>query len=341
MIQLKKRRILTVLLALAIAILVYQKRSAFWQIVSVFVYALAFTLILSPLCRMLERRGIGEKPAAALCVLLFVMCAVLILAAFLPYLATHSIELIRRITPTLMTLLSRTGDLLSQLGIQIAQQKGVADMIAGGMSHATAVLARGSMAVAAQAGQIVFSLVIAYYLLGERKKVACHLMLLIPIAWRNAFLSGVLGCKNAVLSYLSGVLKTSLFVMLATFAGLLVLGVHDALLLAVFMGIFEILPYIGPVLGAIPILLSAFSQGFYTAMLALAVVVGVQQIEGNFISPYFTASSTSIHPLAALVSVFVMGTLMGLWGIMLAVPLVVMLRSVLWSFRQASNLMNA
>ena len=114
--------------------------------------------------------------------------------------------------------------------------------------------------------------------------------------------------------------------------------VVGTLLLALFMGIFEVLPYVGPVLAAIPILLSSLPQGLNQTLLALVLVVLVQQIEGNFISPYFTASSTSIHPLAALVSVFVLGSLMGIWGILLAVPLVAALRSMLWSIRQARGL---
>ena len=140
------------------------------------------------------------------------------------------------------------------------------------------------------------------------------------------------------MGYLSGMLKTSAFVGVATYLGLLLLGVPDALLLALFMGIFEVLPYVGPVLAAIPILLSSLPQGLNQTLLALVLVVLVQQIEGNFISPYFTASSTSIHPLAALVSVFVLGSLMGIWGILLAVPLVAALRSMLWSIRQARGL---
>ena len=84
---------------------------------------------------------------------------------------------------------------------------------------------------------------------------------MLPISWRNAFLLAASGCKNALLSYLSGMLKTSLFVFVATLMGLLLLGIKDALLLALFMGIFEILPYIGPILASIPIVLTAMSQG--------------------------------------------------------------------------------
>lgn len=336
-----RQKAASALALLAVFIYVYQKRGAFFQIAAVFAFAGAFTLILSPLCRMLENRGLQTKIAAAVCVLGFVLAAVLILAAFIPYLISHTIDLVRRMTPTLTALLQQGDALLQQFGIAIQQQTRLTDMIATAMSRLTTLLARGSVSFAAQTGQFVFSLVIAYYMLCERVRIANHLILLLPLPWRTAFLCAMLGCKNAVLGYLSGVLKTSLFVALATFAGLFVLGVRDALLLSMFMGLFEILPYIGPVLAAIPIVLTTLSQGFYRALLSLGVVLLVQQIEGNFISPYFTASSTSIHPLAALLSVFIMGSLMGLWGILLAVPIVVTLRSALWSLRQASNLMKA
>ena len=75
-------------------------------------------------------------------------------------------------------------------------------------------------------------------------------------------------------------------------------------------------------------------------LLSLIVVVLVQQIEGNFITPYFTASSTSINPLSALISVFILGSLMGVWGIVLAIPLVVTLRSIMWIIRRTVNVMN-
>lgn len=141
------------------------------------------------------------------------------------------------------------------------------------------------------------------------------------------------------MSYLSGVLKTSLFVFVATLTGLFLLGINDALLLSVFMGILEVFPYIGPILASIPILLTALGQGFGQAVLALIVVIAVQQIEGNFVTPYFTASSTSIKPLSAFIGVFVLGSLMGLWGVVLAIPLIVMVRSVLWSIRSAVIMM--
>lgn len=309
------------------------------QIALVLIIASALTLILSPLCTKLERKGFRPSAASAVCILGLVLLTGLGLSAFIPYLFASTVDLIRRIIPTMADLSQQAAVFLNTFGIHLNSSFNPADRLGALLTWGTGIVARGSVAFAARAGQVAFSMVIAYYLLCERKLLGRHLLLFLPISWRKAFLSACFGCKNALMSYISGVLKTSIFVFLATLTGLFVLGIHDALLLSVFMGIFEIFPYIGPILASIPIVLTALSQGFGQAVFALLVVVAVQQIEGNFVTPYFTASSTSIKPLSALIGVFVLGSLMGLWGIVLAIPLMVMLRSLFWSIRSATIMM--
>lgn len=321
--------------ALVLFLYLYRRRGAVMGIAAVFAFAGAFTLMLAPLCRGMERRGVRPSLAAGIAVGGLLLLALLIVSAFVPYLVSRSIELVRRNAPTLTALMQRVSEAFGQAGLRSANGRGSGEMIASAVAGVTAFAARGGMALAAQTGRILFALVLSYYLLCERRCLAGHLLLFVPPAWRASVLSALLGCRNAAMGYLSGMLKTSLFVGAATYLGLLLLGVQDALLLALFMGIFEVLPYVGPALAAVPILLSSLPQGMDRALLALLLVVLVQQVEGSFISPYFTASSTSIHPLAALVSVFVLGSLMGVWGILLAVPLVAALRSLAWSVRQA------
>lgn len=319
------------------AAVLWRWRAVLMQIAMVFVLAAGFTLLLSPLCTALEKRGVRPALASALSLGALVLTLLLAVAAFVPYLVTHSAALVSRITPTLSALLEQGSSLMSRFGLHLDSAGDVTRLLGSALSGATAWLARGGMAFAAQAGRAAFALVLAYYLLCERRAIVNHLLLFLPLAWRTPFLQAMRGCGNAVLGYLSGVAKTSLFVGGATFLGLALLGVRDALLLALFMGLFEVLPYIGPVLASIPILLSTLPQGLYPSLLALALVIAVQQVEGSFVSPYFTASSTSIHPLSALVSVFVLGSLFGLWGVLLAVPLVVTARSLLWSLGSAAN----
>ena len=335
-----RRRVVCVLLLAAGGVYIYLHRSAFVNMLAVLLFSAAFTLLLAPLCQRLECRGWTSAQAALASVGCLLLLALVVLLSFLPYLVTHTVALIRRSAPMLNSMAQTCSTLLEQLGLHALQVQGLSDMLGATVSSMTAMLARGSVSIVMQAGRIGFALVITYYLLRERHLVANHLMLLIPLAWRTTFLSAMRGCRNAVMGYLSGVIKTSVFVFAATYLGLLVLGVRDALLLALFMGVFEILPYIGPVLASVPIVLSVLPMGLNTALLTLGLIVLIQQVEGNFVSPYFTASSTSIHPLAALVSVFVLGSLLGFWGILLAVPLVVTARSIFWSLQQAGNLAN-
>ncbi len=196
--------------------------------------------------------------------------------------------------PTLSTLNQQCAVFLNALGLHPIGQTNLSEWLGTLISQGTGIIAKESMAFAAKAGQFVFSFVIAYYLLCERKRLGRHLLLLLPIARREVFLSACLGCKNALMSYLSGVLKTSLFVFLATFAGLFALGINDALLLSVFMSVFEVFPYIGPILASIPIALTALGQGIGQAVSALIVVVIVQQIEGNLIYPRVVGESIGL-----------------------------------------------
>lgn len=317
----------------------FQKRETLSRIAWVFALASVLTLMLAPLCTRMERKGLSPSASAAICVLGLVLLTATALSAFIPYLFAHTMDLIRRIMPTLSTLNQQCTVFLNALGLHPIGQTNLSEWLGTLISQGTGIIAKESMAFAAKAGQFVFSFVIAYYLLCERKQLGRHLLLLLPIARREVFLSACLGCKNALMSYLSGVLKTSLFVFLATFAGLFALGINDALLLSVFMSVFEVFPYIGPILASIPIALTALGQGIGQAVSALIVVVIVQQIEGNFVTPYFTASSTSIRPFSALIGVFILGSLMGLWGIVLAIPLLVILRSIFWSLRSATIMM--
>lgn len=323
------------LLTAGLAVFVFRYRRELWSVVTVFALAGAFCVMLAPLCARLERRGLKPGTAAGLSLLLLLFGIGLAFSAFIPYLVTHSVGLIRRITPTMNSLLGRASEMLAQFGVHIEPTGELTRLLASSMSSLTARLARGGVAFAAQAGRLTFSIVLAYYFLCERQLILGHMLLLLPLRWRTAFLEAMQGCGNAVMGYLCGVLKTSAFVGGATFLGLMLLGVRDALLLGLFMGVFELLPYVGPILASIPILLSTLPQGLYPSLLALALVIAVQQVEGSFVSPYFTASSTSIDPLTAVVSVFVLGSLFGLWGILLAVPLAVTARSLLWSIRQS------
>lgn len=101
--------------------------------------------------------------------------------------------------------------------------------------------------------------------------------------------------------------------------GLSVIGVPSPLALGAIAGVLEFVPIAGPVLGAIPALLLASTQGWHTMGRTLLVFVVVQQLESNVIMPLMVA----LPPAVGLFAVVVMGVLFGPLGLLLGYPLAV------------------
>ena len=133
--------------------------------------------------------------------------------------------------------------------------------------------------------------------------------------------------------YIRGQLLVALAVGLLTALGLLIVGIPAWLVLGLLMGACEFIPYIGPLIGGVPIALFSLPMGFHALLWGLGVTVLVQQIEGYFLSPRLMGEATGLHPVSVLLLLSAGGLLFGLGGMMAAVPAYVCLRGavrVLW-----------
>ena len=313
---------------------------AFADALLVFAYVLILLLTLSPLCRRLEKAGFSVSAASGFAVALIFIALLVLFVFILPYLVLHTARMVTRCMPVLREAIQYVENLFVLNSYSVISTTKLTDSIVSYAAAIVGLFVRGGLSAAAETGRILFSVVITYYALKERAALAYHLQLIVPSCFRDTTVLALRAGRNAVMGYFSGLIKTCLFVGSATCIALFVLGVSDAILLGLLMGLLEIIPYIGPVLGAIPILLSAASLGINKTLLAAALIFLIQQAENSFVGPYFTASSTAVHPLAALLSVYILGSLFGFWGILFAVPCVVVMQSALWSFAQFRNVMN-
>jgi hypothetical protein len=108
--------------------------------------------------------------------------------------------------------------------------------------------------------------------------------------------------------------------------GLSLLGVPYALVLGVWMSVTAVLPYIGAFLGAIPAILIALTISWETAALVAVLYVGINQLEGNLITPRIQGGAIRVHPLLIFVSVIGGSEIAGPLGAILAVPTLAVLR---------------
>jgi predicted PurR-regulated permease PerM len=106
-----------------------------------------------------------------------------------------------------------------------------------------------------------------------------------------------------------------------TYVGLLILGVPIAFVLALFAGLACFLPYLGPIIGAIPIVLVAGGQSFHLALWALGLYCCVQFLESYLLTPLIQTRAVSMPPAVVILNQLVFGAVFGLIGLALATPL--------------------
>jgi len=130
---------------------------------------------------------------------------------------------------------------------------------------------------------------------------------------------------RALKLWLLGQLVSMTLVGLLTGLGLWAIGVPSPLALGLIAGLAEFIPLVGPVLSAIPGLLISLTVGAETALWALVVYVGVQQVESNLITPQVEKHVVSVPPALTLLGILALGSLFGPLGVLVSAPLVVVL----------------
>ena len=106
-----------------------------------------------------------------------------------------------------------------------------------------------------------------------------------------------------------------------TYVGLLILGVPIAFGLALFAGLAGFLPYLGPIIGAVPMVLVAGGESFNLALWVIGLYVIVQFVESYLLTPLIQARAVSLPPAVVILNQLVLGALFGIIGLALATPL--------------------
>jgi putative heme transporter len=137
-------------------------------------------------------------------------------------------------------------------------------------------------------------------------------------------------------SYLRGQITVVFLITFLVWLALTLLRVQNALALALLSGLLEFIPYLGPVIGAVVAVTVAFFQpvtpygleAWQFALLVLAVMAVVQQIEGNILVPRIMGDALDVHPILVLIAVIIGASLAGILGAILASPMLATIKLV-------------
>ncbi|MBT4850055.1 AI-2E family transporter [Candidatus Parcubacteria bacterium] len=166
-------------------------------------------------------------------------------------------------------------------------------------------------------------LVITFYLTVEEEGMKKFIQSIVPSKHRPYTAKLISDIQHRMGYWLRGQLILSVIVFLMVYIGLSALGVEYALILALVAGIFEIVPFLGPWISAIPGVFFAFSQSPALAIWVAILYFVVQQIENNLIVPKVMGKTTGLNPLVVILAILMGARIGGIVGALLAVPVAI------------------
>jgi predicted PurR-regulated permease PerM len=188
----------------------------------------------------------------------------------------------------------------------------------------------------------VLVVVVSVYMLLDAPRLARFLRSLFPVRDGDAGDDLVTRAERALIGYVRGQLLVSAVIGASAGISMWVLGMVGvfqggsdyALAFAGWAALMEVIPYLGPVLGAVPPLLVAASESPTAAVVVLLVFLFIHQIEGHVVIPKLMGQAVNVHPLAVIFALMAGGEIYGTPGLLVALPLLAVGREVAGFLRE-------
>ncbi len=303
-----------------------------WVVILPVALAIVVTTILWPPTRWLTRRGLPPAAAASLALLGFLALLSGVIALIVPSVADQAPELADKSTAGV----NQVRDWVQgpPLNIRDEQLDSAVDAIVQRLQSSGAQIANGVFTGVTTATSVLITVFLVLVLVFFFLKDGPRLLPWMHSVFGNRSGRHVEAVLERVWATLGGFIRTQAVVSLvdAVFigAGLFILDVPLAMVLSVITFIGGFVPMVGAfVAGALAVLVALVGNGLTTALIVLGIVIAVQQLEGNVLQPVLQSRSMELHAVIVLLAVTAGGSLYGITGAFLAVPVVAMIAVVI------------
>jgi predicted PurR-regulated permease PerM len=176
---------------------------------------------------------------------------------------------------------------------------------------------------------VVTVFVLTLYLLLDEDGIKKFFVALLPIKQKAQIQTIAHKVGMGLGSWFRGQLLLGLVIGVLVYVGLLLLNVPYALTLGILAGILELIPVIGPIISAIPAILIALSISPTSALMVAVFYILIQELENKLLVPKVMQKTVGLHPVTIIIVLLIGAKLMGLMGILLAVPVTTMIYIIL------------
>ncbi len=324
------RRLVLVLVLLAAVFVLYVIRNT---LIPLFL-SMLIAYLLTPLADFLENRGLGRILAISFTFVLFFALLFLIALYLIPLINNE----LKGFTAGMPRYLGTVNEEIVRIQERIASTlPAVRDVDIGGRIQKVIIEKLQTLPTFVINIFSVFPLLIlvpliSFFFLKDGKRIKRGFVNSLPNRYFEMVYGLLYEIDRKIGSYVRGQLLRSTIIGCLTFLGLKLFGLKYSLLLGIFAGVMNLVPYAGPLIGSIPaVVLAALNQAGDQVLLSqlsplplvvhiILVYVVVQMLDAVWIAPYILGWSVDIHPLGIVLLLLFGNQLFGWWGIILAVP---------------------
>jgi predicted PurR-regulated permease PerM len=307
------------------------------------VVALIVVYLLNPLVNLLQQRGI-HRVWGTLLVYVVILSIVGVAIAYLTAVIGHQVtQFVRGVPALLVKAQSGLSSFLDRLGVHVDTKAFLAafEPNKGSAFNFLGRLTSFTSGVVHVAFVLILGPLIAFYLLVDLPKIRRGAESLIPAARREEVTDVAERVGTTLGGFFRGQLVVALMIGLVSMLGYWLVGLPYFALLGALTGLFALVPLVGTLIAAVPVLFVALTAGrgngrvlditggWKLALACAIVLVLVQELDTRILSPRLKTGAMRLHPVTVMLSLLVGGSLLGLWGMLLAVPIVAAAKVVL------------
>ena len=301
--------------------------------------ALVVVYLLNPLVTRLERRGLRRGFGVAIIYVLFVAVVTVGLSLLVPVIARQITGFIDKLPEYVQDATREINEFAAKRGWdyrinlstdQIQQyvvdnREQIIGVLGGVRSFAFGVI---HVLIT-----LIIGIILSIYILLDMPKIKQTVRSILPEGRRDEVIGLADKVGGVMGGFFRGQLLVALFVGVASAVGLTIVGIPFAAVVGLIAGVFNLVPLIGPFIGAIPaVILALLSDQPIDAVWAGVVLLAVQQIDNHIISPNVMARTVKLHPITVMLALLAAGSLFGIFGMLLVVPAIAAIKVIAGHF---------
>ena len=326
------------IIAISMIIFIVTNKIKIINICIPFFIATVIVYLIMPILERLEKIHIAKKYGILLIYVLFMSAIVLGVIFVLPTFLQHTKQLIVKIPEITTNYQSKFYKFINGLKIDMwpdelrevavkrfkLSSKNFQEIVINNIRDTLMT----TLKIVTKFFDLILGMIIAYYFIIDEKIFKNMVIMAFPYKYKKDLEIIGRNISNILASFIRGQLLTSGIISVLMTMGLLILKINYALPLGVIAGIANVIPYFGPIIGAIPALMVALLISPTKAMGVVLLMIIIQQIDNIFISPKVIEERLGLHPVTSILAVLIGGEFFGIFGMFFSVLIVAILKVI-------------